>query len=399
MKALGVICGVGSMLIGAKKQGWKILGNIEGRPYYDTGTFEFNFPGSFYKKTLLDLSPEQLKSCEDLDLIIGHTECGSFSNLRVNKNDKIDAGDMGDIPVFIDAVKTLKPKFFAMDNLPKSLTVANWKYYALNLPDYDIHLEYVSNWGYGNLQKFRNRLFVIGSKKDLNFYFIPSEVVHSDTIKDRLSLISDSALNNDSLDLDSIIQPFGRYNFDPLYSDLPRSENIMTIREFQEEIKDLPLGNFIVLNKKGEYTTKIGKCKIDVNKYAQTLTGEGCAFDGQYRNDTLMPFTIRERAKIQGCPDEFTFIPVGIDTQNKEYLKLLKQTGKFMPVEFTTFLTKQIMVFLNDERHESTYSGKRVIKSNPLIDNNKQLYCHFIEYNNQKKVCEFCGSKCKNELK
>lgn len=125
LKALGMICGVGSMLIGAKRQGFEIVGNIEWRKYYHTGTFEHNFPGSFMVDRIEDLDQEKIKACRDLDLIIGHTECGNFSDMRANKTNAIDAGDKGDIPQFIEAIKKLRPKFFAMDNLPKSLIVAD----------------------------------------------------------------------------------------------------------------------------------------------------------------------------------------------------------------------------------------------------------------------------------
>ena len=57
MKALGMICGIGSMLIGAKRQGYDIVGNIEWRPGYWTGTFEHNFPGAFMVKNLKSLTP------------------------------------------------------------------------------------------------------------------------------------------------------------------------------------------------------------------------------------------------------------------------------------------------------------------------------------------------------
>ena len=48
MKVLGVFGGIGSMMIGAKKQGYQVIGNIEDRKYFFTGTFEYNFPGAFF---------------------------------------------------------------------------------------------------------------------------------------------------------------------------------------------------------------------------------------------------------------------------------------------------------------------------------------------------------------
>lgn len=394
MKALGMICGVGSMMIGAKRQGYQIIGNIEWRQYYHSGTFEHNFPGSFMVDTIKDLTPEQIESCEDLDLIIGHTECGNFSNMRANKNNAIDAGDKGDIPQFVEAVQTLRPKFFVMDNLPKSLIVADWSYYMDALPDYEIHFEWVNNYGYGNVQKNRKRLFVIGSRRELGFYFIPGEFEHNTSVLERISEISPDAENNDRLDLDAVYGGWGRYQFDKDFIDRPIEENRLTLRDFQKLIKDYPNNiNFPYFNKKGERKFKIGFSKINVNGPAMVLSGGGACFDNHFRSDTLYPFTIRERAKIQGCPDDFVFFPKGVTKTGKQYGSLIKQTGKFMPVEFCTFVTGQIKDFLEENRDEENYSNKRLLNPNAFIDQNKFEFCQMVGYSNQDKVCEFCGSK------
>ena len=389
-----MICGVGSMLIGAKRQGYDIVGNIEWRQYYHSGTFEHNFPGSFMTDTLKDLTPEQIESCKDLDLIIGHTECGNFSNMRANKNNAIDAGDKGDIPQFVEAVQTLKPKFFVMDNLPKSLIVANWSYYAEALPDYDIHFEWVNNYGYGNVQKNRKRLFVIGSKKELGFCFIPGEFTHDVSVLERISEISPDAENHDKLDLDSIYGGWGRYQFDKEFISKSVDKNRLTLRQFQELIKDYPNNiHFPYHNKKGETKFKIGFSKINVNGPAMVLSGGGACFDNHFRSDTLFPFTIRERAKIQGCPDDFVFFPKRITKTGKQYGSLIKQTGKFMPVEFCTFITGQIWDFLNGVRDDWFYSGDRFINPNAFVDENKFSYCKEVGYSAQEKVCKYCGSQ------
>lgn len=403
MKAIGMICGVGSMLIGAKKQGFEIIGNIEWRKYYHTGTFELNFPGAFMVNTLQDLTPEQKAKCDNLDLLIGHTECGNFSNLRADKNKAIDAEDKGDIPQFVEAVQQLSPKFFIMDNLPKSLLLADWAYYNELLPNYDIHFEWVNNYGYGNVQKNRKRLFVIGSKKELGFYFIPGEFEHNTSVLQRVSEIDSMAENRDSLELDAIYGGWARYQFDASYIGKTVDENRMTLREFQDRIKDYPNNlNFPYYNKKGEQKFKIGFSKINVDGPAMVLSGGGACFDNHFRSDTLYPFTIRERAKIQGCPDDFVFLPTGITTTGKEYGSLIKQTGKFMPVEFCTYITEQIMDFLKGNYWDDEEDlGKRYLNPNQHIDFNKWNYCEEVGYTNQAKVCQFCGSKknCKSLVK
>ena len=64
-----------------------------------------------------------------------------------------------------------------------------------------------------------------------------------------------------------------------------------------------------------------------------------------------------------------------------------------MPVEFTTFLTKQIKDFLEGVRDEANYTKQRLVNPKEEIDENKFMYCREIGYSNQAKVSEFCGSK------
>lgn len=197
MKALGMICGIGSMLIGAKRQGYDIVGNIEWRPGYWTGTFEHNFPGAFMAKDLKSLTPEQLEQCKGIDYMAGHTECGNFSPMNMHHLPGHDPV-FSDIPNFAEAVRVLEPKVFAMDNLPPSLFQFGPDWWAAQCPGYDIDFEWVSNFNYGNPQKHRKRLFVIGAKSDLGFYFIPGEKPGelTDSVGQRLRGLAPDAPNH-----------------------------------------------------------------------------------------------------------------------------------------------------------------------------------------------------------
>ena len=129
MKVLGIFGGIGSMMIGAKQQGYEVIGNIEERPMFFTGTFEANFPGAFMVNSIDDLTQEQLEKCKDIDLILGHPKCGSFSTMRHVNETLEDARKelAGNFEKFIGSINYFKPKFFAIDNLPKSLTEFTYK--------------------------------------------------------------------------------------------------------------------------------------------------------------------------------------------------------------------------------------------------------------------------------
>lgn len=395
MKVLGVFGGIGSMMIGAKQQGYEVIGNIEERPMFFTGTFEANFPGAFMVNSIGDLTQEQKERCKDIDLILGHPKCGSFSTLRHVNETLEDARKelAGNFEKFINSVNYFKPKFFAIDNLPKSLTEFTYKDWSEKLPDYDIHFEYISNRNYGNVQ-LRKRLFIIGSKKELGFYFIPSEFENNETLLERINKISPDAPNNQQWKKSDIVEGWYRHEFVKDFVAYKTPEDRITYEEFAEFLKPQKLNKPIVCyNKKQQLTSRLGKTVIDINGMAKTVTGGNTGHHYMFRSDTFMPFTIRERAKIGGCPDDFIFLPNQENEIKSWHNDLIHQTGKFMPVEFTTFLTKQIKDFLEGKRDESTYTKQRLVKSKEEVDENKYLYCKNVGYTNQEKVCEFCGCK------
>ena len=395
LKVLGVFGGIGSMMIGAKQQGYEIVGNIEERPMFHTGTFEANFPDAFMVHSKDELTSEQLERCKGVDLILGHPKCGSFSTLRHHNSTLEDSRKelAGNFSKFIECIVEFQPKFFAIDNLPKSLTEFTYKDWTEQLPEYDIHFEYISNRNYGNPQ-LRQRLFIIGSKKELGFYFIPGEFEHHETIRERLAKISPDAPNNQQWKKTDIVEGWYRHEFFPEFKEFKTPQDRITSEEFTGFLKDQKINKSIqCYNKKGLITTRIGKCVIDIDRAAKTITGGNTGHHYMFRSDTYMPFTIRERAKIGGCPDNFIFIPNQENEIKSWHNNLIHQTGKFMPVEFTSFLTQQIKDFLEGTRDESKYTQKRIAKPKEEVDINKYGYCMDIGYSNPEKVCEFCGSK------
>ena len=76
LTALGMTDGVGSMLVGAKRQGYEILGNVEWRRYYHSGTWEHNFNNAWMVH-----SWDQAKVPSNVTMVMGHPECGQWSAL------------------------------------------------------------------------------------------------------------------------------------------------------------------------------------------------------------------------------------------------------------------------------------------------------------------------------
>ena len=354
----GVTSGVGSMLIGGHVMGLKILGNVEWRRYYNTGTFEKYFKAPFTEDY------EDIKHLKGANIVMVHDDCGEFSGLNLLKEsqNKSDEEKMGMIPTTVKAIQDIKPDFFAMDNLPKMLTLLPIQWWLDKFPKYDLHFEWVSNHHYGNPQIYRKRLFVIGSKKKYKWKFIPDEVPQEVDLEDRLKgceYLPNHIFPDPSDRIKNHFKIYDPRNPDKEYNTHgERAEFIMSMPP--EEKRRGLLYNSPV------YGPRIRPGTSPLRKdFAPVLS----ATNRLFHFNTGYQLTIRERARIQGFPDNFEFVLKPADYWNG---KGFKQTGKSMPVEFTTYLTKQFVRALQGKKPIKA-SGQRLIPPNRFIEEAKHV--------------------------
>jgi len=403
MRAIGATCGVGSMLIGAKLAGFDIEGNIEWRPYYHhkdergRNTFTENFPGTFMVKNVMSKLNFKFKNWKwqnqskgPVDLIMGHPDCGNYSILSNSLgNTKESQEKPGDIPIFVDIIRRLKPRFFVQDNLPKSLIGYPIQLWASELSEYDLYPEWVSNWGYGNIQKFRKRFFMIGARKDENFVFKPNEFEHEETMRTVLFREPAPKFNNEPHSLAGRTS-LGKGIIHDSYLDW---------RQLRDHVlNDIKEGGALYYTKAdGSKGQHIGTQKGYKDKHAFVLTG-GSSFP--LSPWTGLPLSIRDRARIQGVPDEFRFYGTKIEpdgswlcTKNN---KMIKQIAKFMPIQFCEYIATQIRAHIYKEEFKA--SGTRLLNPNMYINEAKQWYCKTQGYSNQPGACKSCwmSKKCDN---
>ena len=370
MRAVGFTCGIGSMLIGARQAGFKVVGNIEWRPYYHfrdeegRNTFEMNFPDAAFARNLFDLSPNFLEKFYRADLAMGHPECGNFSVMNQNRcNTETNCCD---IPLFVDLVKSFKPRFFVQDNLPRSFIAYPISKWSEELPEYDLFPEWISNYHYGNIQKSRNRLMLIGALKSENFIFVPGEENQTHTLKSVLSRCEGLPNHNDHVSSG----PCGKNRFNWWYPDKKYGEQVNekiddegTWEDFQRYFLDKPEGHVMqYVTKKGIVRRRIGTSKGYWNGHSHLLDGSSLCSHPRKN----LPFTLRERARIQGCPDDFIFYGEKLPWNHEKNPAMIKQTGKFMPVEFCYYIADQIKHHIEGKKFKA--SGQRLIKPNKYIE-------------------------------
>lgn len=394
LTAIGLTCGIGSMLVGAQQMGFRVVGNVEWRDYYRfkvgdfPNTFSANFPGAFMARGVNDVDPGLFP--DGIDFAAGHPECGRYSNLSYSVGgDQYRATrgtDVSDIPLFLKLVAMFRPRFFLMDDLPDSFEAFPMSEYIKILPDYDLFPEWVSNWGYGNIQRTRNRMFVVGALKSEKFAFVAQEKEHnlvlSDVIAD-LARFEDEVeiANHQNVDLD--YTP-GRYVNTRFYGDRPTWNDVRGMNNLLG--KNLPY-----YTPEGEVKIRPGTKSPNWDEFCPVLSG---GFNPLHPLRKL-PLSIRERARIQGFPDDFVFY---FDDQgpfrdiwepyNSDGQRGIKQTGKAMPLQFCTYVAAQVKAHIEGKPWPT--KSTRVIKPNPKVDAAKRAFCELSGYSNPEAVKEAC---------
>jgi site-specific DNA-cytosine methylase len=242
------------------------------------------------------------------------------------------------------------------------------------------------------VQKQRKRFFIVGALKSLNYSFRPGErIEHRKSVWD---CIGDLPERDDIPEIDHVhVNPDDdARSFKADHRE--RGSRYLTYAELAEKFMSVPPGkNLPYINLAGETKVRIGYVRLYEEKHSHVLYGGGAqGYPGAYHPRTGMPLTVRERARIQGFPDEFRFELDPNLEPGKRMLLEVKMTGKAMPVEFCRYATRQFVRKLegrNQPHDEET--GSRYYGNVPeLISEEKEKFCRKIGYSNQDLACENC---------
>lgn len=175
------VCGGGSTM-GYKLAGYNHLGGVEFTEHYSRVYRANHHPKYFYEEDIRNFVnrndlPEELYA---LDLLDGSPPCAAFSTAGSREKvwgkqsqyeNKIQQKD--DLPfVYCDLILKLKPKVFLLENV-SGLAKGNGKVYLKKIvqtlsAEYDsqVFLLYAASMG---IPQIRNRIFVIGKRKEFSF--------------------------------------------------------------------------------------------------------------------------------------------------------------------------------------------------------------------------------------
>lgn len=164
VKVLGVCAAQGALLFPFRRQ---LLANIEPRAVFHTKKeeqWELNFGKIPFIRSL-----EQYKG-DKPDIIIGSPSCGHSSVFSYSRKKTLGKPrEDKTLTMYLKAIDKFEPKLFLLENLPKLMDLIPLPEWREKLPKYHLITHCHSVFDFGNSQKSRKRLIMIGIRTDSGF--------------------------------------------------------------------------------------------------------------------------------------------------------------------------------------------------------------------------------------
>jgi len=179
-----LFAGAGGMTLGFEQAGFDVLAAVELDPIH-CATHEFNFPfWSILCKSIVDTTGEEIRNQSalgnrEIDVVFGGPPCQGFSIIGKRA---LDDPRNSLLSHFCRLVLELRPKFFVLENV-RGLTIGKHKQLLKSLVNgfklrgYEVEENYqVLNAAHYGVPQFRERLFLIGCREDLQLPKYPQPI-------------------------------------------------------------------------------------------------------------------------------------------------------------------------------------------------------------------------------
>lgn len=286
---LGVSAGAGTLLYPFKHH---LIANVEPRGVFHTKgepQWALNFGKIPFLKDGLDPKWEP-------NIILSSPDCGASSIMRLSHVKKMgDPVKNPSLNLVLQAVDMYKPDIFVIENLPRLLSFIPTEVWLEKYPNYDIIFHQSSVMEFGNSQKSRLRLLIIGVLKSQRKFklkqFTNKFQVRTPRITRKLLEVAISSRNY-NIPLNKVLAMYD-------YRRLPERENLTV-----SQIHELWNGPFKDEKKWPIKTKKMktlpGVYKLDPDRYPMTVRPA----DRQFRPDG-MPLGIDDYRIIMGFPKRY----------------------------------------------------------------------------------------------
>ena len=319
MRAIDLYAGIGGWSLGLRLAGVEVVASYEWwKPAI--ATHNANHGGGFGPVNIRELDLDTLPT--DIDIVVGSPPCTEFSYANRGGRGNISEG-LKDLVCFFKVVDRIKPRFWAMENVPR---VAEVLRHGFKDPDHVLHefrhlepiIEVVDFSDYGTAQA-RKRCIATN---------IPLELVHSyraqlpaRTLGDVLTALAST---------DNIVDPIWGVSLNA--DDVTETQeepplNVEELRMNREAKEFHPVYNNMA------FPDPVKSPARTVTATCTRVSRESIVIEDPKRPGQFRRLTIRERACLQGFPITYQFFA-------RSFAEKAKMVGNAIPPTFPYLLVQ-----------------------------------------------------------
>ena len=256
---------------------------------------------------MADLSQIDVATVPAADILIGGFPCQGFSVANIKRNTQDERNVL--YKELLRVIKDKQPRYFLAENVKGILSLNKGQSFAMIINDfsslnYNVTYKVLNAADYG-VPQTRERVIIVGVRKDLDIVYTYPEATHSKNAEAGKSIwvsVGDA------------------------------------LRTLPDPDKPNNLANHTYSKYKIAFNGYIGHRPVDPNKPAPTVTARGDNKGGVVilpHPNGLRRMTCRELATIQGFPIDFKF------TGNNS--SIYRQIGNAVPVQLAYHIAKQFI--------------------------------------------------------
>jgi DNA (cytosine-5)-methyltransferase 1 len=295
LSAIDLFAGAGGLSLGLKMSGLNVVAALDSS-LEAIETHASNFPETLH--IVDDARRVAFKSFKKIDVVAGGPPCQPFSVSGKQLGEQ-DSRDL--VPLFILALRDMKPSAFIMENVA-GLATERFKPYLFRQIDemrrlgYKVNMTVLDAADYGVPQR-RERLFVVGTREGVQFEF--PEPTHG-TGRPKPYMTVRHALNNCPTDEPNTAKVV--YAKNPI---VRKQWNAGMLLNGKGRPLDLDQPSFTIPATAGGNRTHIIDTNDTLRQYHAHLLAGGSPRKGVVTGARRL--TVRESARIQTFPDWFVF--------------------------------------------------------------------------------------------
>lgn len=319
-RAIDLFSGIGGWSLGLRMAGIEVINSYE---WWDKANTT-NFKNNQHNATEIDIRQLKLEDLpKDIDIVVGSPPCTQFS--FANRGGSGDIADgLKDIAKFLSVVDYIRPKYWAMENIPRVASI----------------IENELQEG-GKLQQFAHLKPTIKTI-DMSFWGLPQRRKRCIVGNFDFALLNDYKEKTVSRTLGDVITSLSKEIVnDPIYGvDLSRDKLIDHVAEEflspEEERMNREMKAYHPVYNDMSFPDPLDRTARTITATCTRVSRESVVIASPESKGRFRRLTVRERGCIQGFPITYQFF-------GDSYAQKLKMIGNAVPPLFTFYVAQSML--------------------------------------------------------